>query len=124
MDAGDTYLLIILLILVFTVTTEIFAGVAGDLGSFFTSLGYEGNITPGTAYEGQAAGYYSGGSVFLRDRVRNIQLIKSTDGKPDFSAKRCLKQSLMNREQIVIQTGKDGSCYLCQTKKQKLEYCL
>ena len=67
--------LIIILILVFTATTEVFAGVAGDLGSFFTSLGYDNNVTPGTAYQGQAAGYYSGGSVFLRDRVRNIQLI-------------------------------------------------
>jgi conjugative transfer pilus assembly protein TraH len=67
--------LIAALILTFTTTTEVFADVAGDLGTFFTSLGYEGNITPGTAYEGQAAGYYSGGSIFLRDRVRNIQLI-------------------------------------------------
>ncbi|CAL7962200.1 conjugative transfer pilus assembly protein TraH [Gammaproteobacteria bacterium] len=74
------YKLIAALILVFA-TTEVFADVAGatdvssDLGSFFTSLGYEGNITPGTAYQGQAAGYYSGGNMFLRDRVRNIQLI-------------------------------------------------
>lgn len=67
--------IIILLVLAFVIATETFADVAGDLGSFFTSLGYEGNITPGTAYQGQAAGYYSGGSTFLRDRVRNIQLI-------------------------------------------------
>src|SRR3989304_8794235 len=67
--------LIIVLILVFTVTTEVFAGVAGDLSSFFTSLGYDNNVTPGTAYQGQAAGYYSGGSMFLRDRVKNIQVI-------------------------------------------------
>ena len=72
--------LIAVLILVFA-TTEVFADVAGaanvasDLGAFFTSLGYEGNITPGTAYQGQAAGYYSGGNMFLRDRVKNIQLI-------------------------------------------------
>ncbi len=67
--------LIIILVFAFIITIEAFADVAGDLGNFFTSLGYEGNITPGTAYQGQAAGYYSGGSLFLRDRVRNMQLI-------------------------------------------------
>ena len=67
--------LVTMLVLIFAVTTGAFADVAGDLGNFFTSLGYAGNITPGTAYQGQAAGYYSGGSVFLRDRVRNVQLI-------------------------------------------------
>ena len=49
--------------------------VSGDLGGFFTSLGYEGNVTEPMAYQGQAAGHYSGGSVVLRNQVKNIQLI-------------------------------------------------
>ncbi len=49
--------------------------VSGDLGSFFTDLGYNGNITKPIAYQGQAAGYYSGGSIVLRNRVKNIQLV-------------------------------------------------
>ena len=56
-------------------TTNSFAGVAGDLDNFFNSIGYDGNITPGTAYQGQAAGYYSGGGAFLRNRVKNIQIM-------------------------------------------------
>ena len=51
------------------------ADVAGDLGNFFTKLGYDGNITEPVAYQGQAAGYYSGGSMVLRNQVKNIQLI-------------------------------------------------
>lgn len=60
----------------FSVITPItWADVAGDLGGFFTALGYNGNITPATAYQGQAAGYYSGGSAVLRNRVKNIQIM-------------------------------------------------
>lgn len=49
--------------------------ISSDLSSFFTSLGYDNNVTPGSAYQGQAAGYYSGGSIFIRDRVKNLQII-------------------------------------------------
>src|SRR3990170_5400943 len=59
------------LILMHTIVLEVLADVSGDLSEFFTTLGYDNNVTPGTAYQGQAAGYYSGGSVFLRDRVKN-----------------------------------------------------
>lgn len=62
-------------ILVLVLIPKVLAAVSSDLGSFFTSLGYDNNVTPGTAYQGQAAGYYSGGSVLLRDRVKNLQLI-------------------------------------------------
>ena len=60
------------------------ASVNGDLGNFFTSLGYDGNITQSHAYHGQEAGYYSAGSMFLRNQVRNIQLIHIDT--PEFSA--------------------------------------
>ncbi|MBU0744246.1 MAG: conjugal transfer protein TraH [Gammaproteobacteria bacterium] len=57
------------------ISENIMADVSGDLNGFFTSLGYDGNITKESAYQGQAAGYYSGGSVFLRNRVKNIQIM-------------------------------------------------
>ena len=51
------------------------ADVNGDLGNFFSHLGYDGNVTRGHAYQGQEAGYYSGGSLFLRDQVRDVQIM-------------------------------------------------
>ena len=68
-------LLLLLLLLLSLISMNVFAGVSGDLQGFFTALGYEGNITNPSAYQGQAAGYYSGGSVFLRNRTKNIQII-------------------------------------------------
>ncbi|CAL7961843.1 conjugative transfer pilus assembly protein TraH [Gammaproteobacteria bacterium] len=56
-------------------STSIFADVSGDLDSFFTSLGYDNNVTEASAYQGQAAGYYAGGSVVLRNKVKNIQVM-------------------------------------------------
>jgi len=52
-----------------------FASVSGDLGTFFGSLGFDGNITSGSAYQGQAGGYYSGGSFYLRNQVKNLQIM-------------------------------------------------
>ncbi len=66
---------IFLFILILAITQYVLADVSSDLSNFFTSLSYDSNVTPGTVYQGQAAGYYSGGNVFLRDRVKNIQLI-------------------------------------------------
>ena len=63
------------IVLLLCFTTNIFADVSGDLDNFFTGLGYDGNLTPGTAYHGQAAGYYSGGSAVLRNKVRNVQVV-------------------------------------------------
>ena len=69
-------LLILLVILIGAVCClTALADVAGDLGSFFTDLGYDGNITEPVAYQGQAAGHYSGGSIVLRNRVKNLQLV-------------------------------------------------
>lgn len=52
-----------------------FANVQGDLGGFFNSLGYEGNVSQSNAWEAQEAGYYSGGSAYLRNQVKNVQLV-------------------------------------------------
>lgn len=51
-----------------------FASVDNDLNSFFNNLGFSGNVTGSEAYQGQSAGYYTGGSLFLRNGVRNTQL--------------------------------------------------
>jgi conjugative transfer pilus assembly protein TraH len=52
-----------------------YADINSDMANFFKELGYEGNSTPPSSYQGQAAGYYSGGGVAMRGRVRNIQLM-------------------------------------------------
>lgn len=51
------------------------ADVNGDLNGFFNNLGYSGNVTQAQAWQGQAAGYFSGGSVYLRNPVKNVQLV-------------------------------------------------
>lgn len=51
------------------------ADVNSDLNGFFGSLGYDGNVTKAQAWQGQAAGHFTGGSVYLRNPVKNIQLI-------------------------------------------------
>ena len=60
------------------------ASVDGDLNNFFNSLGYDGNVTQSHAYQGQEAGYYSGGSMFLRNAVRDLSLVHIA--LPSFSA--------------------------------------
>ena len=50
------------------------AGVNSDLSSYFDDLGFQSNVTNPSVYNGQAAGYYSGGSVFTRDAVRDVQI--------------------------------------------------
>jgi conjugative transfer pilus assembly protein TraH len=57
------------------VSTPSRADVNGDLNGFFGSLGYSGNVTQAQAWQGQAAGYFTGGSVYLRNPVKNVQLI-------------------------------------------------
>ena len=64
-----------ILLLINMISINSFADVAGDLGGFFTSLGYDGSVTEATAYQGQAAGYYSGGGAVLRNQVKNIQIM-------------------------------------------------
>ncbi len=51
-----------------------FADVNGDLNSFFNNMGYASNVTGAHAYQDQVAGYYSGGSMFVRAPSRNLQL--------------------------------------------------
>lgn len=59
----------------FFIATMACASVDQDLDTFFNGLGYLSNTTEPRAYHDQAAGYYTGGSLFLRNRVKNYQLI-------------------------------------------------
>lgn len=54
---------------------NVYATVANDLNNFFDTLGYSGNVTS-PAYEGQKAGYYTGGSLFMRSPTRDVQLLQ------------------------------------------------
>lgn len=47
-----------------------------DLNSYFNGLGYSSNVTSPQAYHGQQAGYYTGGSVYVRNAVRDVQLLQ------------------------------------------------
>ena len=65
--------------------TPAFAGVEGDMNSFFNSAGAAANVTGPTAFEGQSAGYYSGGSLWTRFPNKtinpvNIQLPRASGG--------------------------------------------
>lgn len=50
------------------------ANVNDDLSHFFDSLGFSSNVSGAGAYQGQTAGFYTGGSLFARNQVRNTQL--------------------------------------------------
>ncbi|HZW61159.1 MAG TPA: conjugal transfer protein TraH [Candidatus Babeliales bacterium] len=52
------------------------ASVNDDLNSYFNSLGFSSNVTSPQAYHGQQAGYYTGGSVFMRSATRDVQLVQ------------------------------------------------
>ena len=56
------------------ITISAFASVNSDLNNFFNDLGFSDNTTAPNAYAGQEAGYYSGGSLFARDSVRDVQI--------------------------------------------------
>lgn len=50
------------------------ADVGQEMNSYFNSAGASANVTGPTAFNGQSAGYYSGGSVWSRfPRSRSIR---------------------------------------------------
>jgi conjugative transfer pilus assembly protein TraH len=52
--------------------TPALAGVEGEMNSFFNSAGAAANVTGPSAYSGQAAGYYSGGSIWARFPQKSV----------------------------------------------------
>lgn len=51
------------------------ASLNSDLNQYFNHLGFSGNASQSAAYQGQSAGFYTGGSLYGRDRVRDVQLM-------------------------------------------------
>lgn len=60
------------------------ADVNGDMNHFFNKLGFASNTSQPQVWQGQAAGYASGGSLYARTQVKNIQMISMT--LPDINA--------------------------------------
>lgn len=56
-------------------SSAVWANIDTDLNNFYRGLGYQSNVTAPSAFNDQAAGYYSGGSLFLRNQVKNFQLV-------------------------------------------------
>lgn len=83
-----------------------------DMGSFFNDLNYA-NVTPGGAYQGQSATYYTGGSVFMRVPSRTYTLgsiqfpsFRAGCGGIDLFAGGF---SFINKEQLVAMLRNIGS---------------
>lgn len=53
-----------------------YANVASDMDSFFEGVGFNSNTTNPAAFQSQAAGFYGGGSLFVRNQVHQYQLIQ------------------------------------------------
>lgn len=70
------HLLIIIALGLLFFTSVILAGVNDDLNSYFNNMGFSSNVTSPHAYNGQQAGLYTGGSLFARTPVRNVQLVQ------------------------------------------------
>lgn len=58
------------------ISSTVFANISKDVNNFFDGLGMESNTTAPNAYQGQRAGYYSLGSMYARNSVRNVQIVQ------------------------------------------------
>lgn len=71
-----TKIRIVCIILLFSLRSVFATGVNDDLNNYFNGLGFSSNVTSPQAYHGQQAGYYTGGSVFMRSPVRDVQIVQ------------------------------------------------
>lgn len=62
------------IILISLINRELLAGIGNDLVSFFNKSGVMANVTTPGAHRDQSAGYYSGGGISVRNRVKNEQI--------------------------------------------------
>lgn len=63
-------------LLLLSVSSFTQANIAGDLDAYFNQLGYASNVTAPAAFQSQAAGFYGGGSLYVRNPVRQYQLVQ------------------------------------------------
>lgn len=75
MSAALVSRLLVLLAVLNIAATPAMAGVETEMNSFFQSGGAAANVTGPTAYQGQAAGYYSGGSLWARYPQKTVNPI-------------------------------------------------
>lgn len=66
--------LLLFFLLLFFYPSARAGGINDDLNQFFDGLGFSANVTAPQSYKSQEAGYYTGGSIFARESVRNVQL--------------------------------------------------
>lgn len=115
------------------------ADVGNDINKFFNEMGGGGNYTQAAAWQGQSAGYLTGGNLFIRTPVRNIQLISVT--LPDIksgcggidaylgsfsfinsdSIKILGKQILSNAAGYAFDLGLETICPQCKAVKDYLQ---
>lgn len=60
------------------IANSVQADVNGDLNNFFGKLGFESNTSMPQVWQGQAAGYASGGSIYMRTSVKQVQMVSMT----------------------------------------------
>ena len=60
-------------LLLIAVSLSAHANLSTDLDTFFDGLGMTSNTTAPNVYQGQQAGFYTGGSLYARSRVRDTQ---------------------------------------------------
>lgn len=66
-----------LMIVIYVITYNLsYANINDDLDSYFNGLGYSSNTTSPRAYHGQQAGYYTSGSISMRNQVRDVQVMQ------------------------------------------------
>jgi len=75
---------IIINVLFYFLSTSAFANVGTDLDDFFNKMGYASNTTNVQAFQSQASGFFGGGSIYVRNQVREYQLV--TLDLPDYRA--------------------------------------
>lgn len=64
-----------LLLTLFLCINPASASIQTDLLKAYESIGFQGNIGSEASYHDQSAGYYTGGSLYARQPVRNSQLV-------------------------------------------------
>ena len=65
-------------LLLLSLSTPAVAGVSSDMNSFYQSMGFNAKINHPSAYKGQAADYYSAGSLTVKSQVRDTNLFQIT----------------------------------------------
>ena len=69
------HFLLVMLTFVFFMQTAV-AGLNDDLEGYFKGLGFSSNVTSPQAYHGQQAGFYTGGSIFMRNATSDLQVMQ------------------------------------------------